>query len=222
MKIIKISNNKQIQINQQKFNEQLCDSEEQFFLINQHPDCKYVAGYLENEIQIITANDRDSYTNWEVNEYLDSYFRFFGQKDMDTVYLYFISKKKQEEIMTILGKSQPAVSYDVSKIREQIDFIVKIISSVDDFIMFITDPENKMKTSDKEMLTLFFYTTSIAKTARLMGINNISCRSHLNTIVNKLLSRGYNDMYNLFKYIMNNLNYVKKYVARNDEQQEID
>jgi predicted transcriptional regulator len=68
---------------------------------------------------------------------------------MDTVYLYFISKKKQEEIMTILGKSQPAVSYDVSKIREQIDFIVKIISSVDDFIMFITDPENNMKTSDK-------------------------------------------------------------------------
>jgi predicted transcriptional regulator len=68
---------------------------------------------------------------------------------MDTVYLYFISKKKQEEVMTILGKSQPAVSYDVSKIREQIDFIVKIISSVDDFIMFITDPENNMKTSDK-------------------------------------------------------------------------
>lgn len=194
----------------------------QFILMKQHPDCKYVAGFLQNEIQIIPAYDRDDYTNWQVNECLDGYFRFFGQKDMDTIYLYFISKKKQEEIMTILGKSQPAVSYDVAKIRQQIDFVIKLLSSIDDFIMFITDPENNMKTSDKQMLTLFFYTTSIAKTARLMGINNISCRSHLNTIVNRLLSRGYNDMYNLFKYIMSNLNHVKKYVARVDEQQEKD
>ena len=188
------------------------------FDVMEQLDCKYVAGYLENEIEIITAHDRDNYTNWQVNECLDGYFRFFGQKDMDTIYLYFISKKKQEEIMSILGKSQPAVSYDVSKIREQIDFVVKLLSSIDDFIMFITDPENDMKTSDKEMLTLFFYTTSIAKTARLMGINNISCRSHLNTIVNKLLSKGYNDMYNLFRFIMSNLNYVKKYVARNENE----
>lgn len=173
---------------------------------------KYVAGYLENELQLQPGYNRDDYTNWQVNEYLDTYFRFFGKKDMDIVYLYFISRKKQEQIMEILGKTQPAVSYDVTRIKEQINFVVKLLYCLDDFIMFIVNPENKMKTYDKQMLVLFFYTTSISKTARLLGINNITCRSHLWTIVNRLLSQGHNDIYNMFKYIMGNLNKIKKYV----------
>ena len=175
------------------------------------PECKYVSGYLQSEIQIQPTDDlRDSLSNWQINEYLDAYFRFFGKKDMDIIYLYFISKKKQEQIVQILGKTQPAISYDVSRIKQQMNFVVKLLSSVDDFIMFITDPENNLKTYDKEMLTVFFYTTSITKTAIVLGINTVSCRSHLNTIVNRLLSYGYNEMYNLFKYILSNLNKTKK------------
>ena len=182
-----------------------------------HPDEKYVAGYSANEMEITEKVNRDSYTNWEVNEYLGNYFRFFGQKDMDIIYLYFLSGKKQEDLVRILGKSQPAISYDVTRIKEQIDFVIRLVSSIDDFIMFIVDDDNKLNTYDREMLTLFFYSTSIVKTSRLMGINNITCRSHLNTVVNRLLSNGHIDMYNLFKYIMSNLNNIKKYVPR-DEQ----
>lgn len=185
-----------------------------------YPKQKYVAGYLENQIELQQGCDRQDYTNWQVNQYLDAYFRFFGKKDMDIVYLYFISRKKQEQIMQILGKTQPAVSYDVTKIKEQINFVIKLIASLDDFIMFIVDPDNKMKTMDKQMLVLFFYTTSIAKTARLMGINNITCRSHLYTIVNRLLSQGHIDMYNLFKYIMGNLNSVKKHVDNQEDSEQ--
>ena len=182
-----------------------------------HPDERYVAGYSVNEMEIEEKVNRDSYTNWEVNEYLGNYFRFFGQKDMDIIYLYFLSGKKQEDLVKILEKSQPAISYDVTRIKEQIDFVIKIVSSIDDFIMFIVDDDNKLNTYDREMLTLFFYSTSIVKTSRLMGINNITCRSHLNTVVNRLLANGHVDMYNLFKYIMSNLNNIKKYVPR-DEQ----
>lgn len=181
------------------------------------PDERYVAGYSANETEIEEKVSRDSYTNWEVNEYLGNYFRFFGQKDMDIIYLYFLSGKKQEDMVRILGKSQPAISYDVTRIKEQIDFVIKIVSSIDDFIMFIVDDDNRLNTYDREMLTLFFYSTSIVKTSRLMGINNITCRSHLNTVVNRLLSNGHVDMYNLFRYIMSNLNNIKKYVPR-DEQ----
>ncbi len=183
-----------------------------------HPEEHYVAGYSVNETEIAEKASRDSYTNWEVNEYLGNYFRFFGQKDMDIIYLYFLSGKKQEDLVKILGKSQPAISYDVTRIKEQIDFVIKLVSSIDDFIMFIVDDDNKLNTYDREMLTLFFYSTSIVKTSRLMGINNITCRSHLNTVVNRLLANGYVDMYNLFKYIMSNLNNIKKYVARGEEQ----
>ena len=182
-----------------------------------HPEERYVAGYSVNEMEIEEKVNRDSYTNWEVNEYLGNYFRFFGQKDMDIIYLYFLSGKKQEDLVKILRKSQPAISYDVTRIKEQIDFVIKLMSSIDDFIMFIVDDDNKLNTYDREMLTLFFYSTSIVKTSRLMGINNITCRSHLNTVVNRLLSNGHVDMYNLFKYIMSNLNNIKKYVPR-DEQ----
>ena len=182
-----------------------------------HPDERYVAGYSVNEMEIEEKVNRDSYTNWEVNEYLGNYFRFFGQKDMDIIYLYFLSGKKQEDMVRILGKSQPAISYDVTRIKEQIDFVIRLVSSIDDFIMFIVDDDNRLNTYDREMLTLFFYSTSIVKTSRLMGINNITCRSHLNTVVNRLLSNGHVDMYNLFKYIMSNLNNIKKYVPR-DEQ----
>lgn len=182
-----------------------------------HPDEKYVAGYSANEMEITEKVNRDSYTNWEVNEYLGNYFRFFGQKDMDIIYLYFLSGKKQEDLVRILGKSQPAISYDVTRIKEQIDFVIKLVSSIDDFVMFIVDDDNRLNTYDREMLTLFFYSTSIVKTSRLMGINNITCRSHLNTVVNRLLTNGQVDMYNLFKYIMSNLNNIKKYVSRGEQ-----
>ena len=182
-----------------------------------HPDERYVAGYSVNEMEIAEKVNRDSYTNWEVNEYLGNYFRFFGQKDMDIIYLYFLSGKKQEDLVKILEKSQPAISYDVTRIKEQIDFVIRLVSSIDDFIMFIVDDDNKLNTYDREMLTLFFYSTSIVKTSRLMGINNITCRSHLNTVVNRLLSNGHVDMYNLFKYIMSNLNNIKKYVPRGEQ-----
>ena len=182
-----------------------------------HPDEKYVAGYSANEMEITEKVNRDSYTNWEVNEYLGNYFRFFGQKDMDIIYLYFLSGKKQEDLVRILGKSQPAISFDVTRIKEQIDFVIKLVSSIDDFVMFIVDDDNRLNTYDREMLTLFFYSTSIVKTSRLMGINNITCRSHLNTVVNRLMTNGHVDMYNLFKYIMSNLNNIKKYVSRGEQ-----
>jgi len=182
-----------------------------------HFNEQYVSGYSVSSCDMEAKPNRDNYTNWEVNEYLGNYFRFFGQKDMDIIYLYFLSGKKQEDLVKILGKSQPAISYDVTRIREQINFVIKLVSSIDDFIMFIVDDGNGLNTYDREMLTLFFYSTSIVKTSRLMGINNITCRSHLNTVVNRLLSNGHVDMYNLFKYIMSNLNNIKKYVPRGEQ-----
>ena len=176
-----------------------------------------VAGVYEDEMEMSASPDRSDYSNWEVNEYLDNYFRFFGSRDMDVIYLYILSKKRQEEIQEILGKSQPAVSYNVTRIRNQMEFVARMMSSIDDFIMFITDPENGMRTFDKELLVIFFYSTSIVKTARIMGIKNVTCRSRLNTVVNHLLQDGHMEMYRLFRFVMDNLNNIKKYVARGED-----
>lgn len=185
---------------------------------DEFPECRCVAGYRDDEFVPDEAYDREGYTNVEINEHLYNYFRFFGSKDKDIIYLYFLSRKRQKEIMEILGKSQPAVSYDVTRIREQMMFVVKIMSFIDSFIMFITNPENRMSTYDKEMLTLFFYSTSIIKTSRMLGINNITCRSHLLTIINRMRLQGHEDMHKVFRYIMSNLNNVKKTSSDNSER----
>lgn len=176
-----------------------------------------VAGYYADEPVVEQLYDRSSYSNWEVNEYLWSYFRFFGRKDMDIVYLCFLLRKKQEDVTAILKKSQPAVSYDVSRICRQMDFVMRLNASIDDFIVFITDPENGLNKFDREMLTVFFYTTSIIKTARLLKLKNVTCRSRISTIVGHLRQSGRQDMYELFRFILSNLNNVKKFVERGGE-----
>ena len=74
---------------------------------------------LRDHPVVDVLNDRSGYSNFEISQHLDMYFRFFGAKDMDIVYLYFLSQKKQDEIMRILGKTQPAISYDVTRIKKQ-------------------------------------------------------------------------------------------------------
>lgn len=156
---------------------------------------------------------REFYSNKEIDECLEGYFRLFGRHDMDIIYLYFLSGKKQEEIMSILGKSQPAISYDVQRIRRQAKFVRRIMSYLGDFIEFITSPENPLRTDDKELLLVFFYSTSIVKTARIMKLGNITCRSHLNTVIKRL--QGINmEMFGLFKYILSHLNNIKKHVKK--------
>ncbi len=176
-----------------------------------------VAGYYCDESEIEFAPSRDGYTNLEVDEHLSTYFNFFGKKDMDINYLYFLSKKRQFDIQKILGKTQPAVSYDVKRIKQQMDFVVKMAASIDDFILFITGNPSGLTTCDKEILTVFFYTTSIIKTARVLKMEDKCIRSILSTCVKKLKRNGHIEMYDLFVYILGNLNNVKKYVARCDE-----
>ena len=175
---------------------------------------KCVVGYYEDEERLEQMPDRSDYSNWEVNEWLWDYFRFFGAKDMDIIYLCFLLRKKQEDVMAILRKSQPAVSYDVSRIGRQIEFVTKMNSCIDDFIVYVTDPGNGMSTRDREILTVFFYTTSIVKTARVLKLKNVTCRSRISTIVNHIKMSGRNDIYEIFQYIMTNLNNVKKKVDK--------
>ena len=176
---------------------------------------KYVVGYYCDEPELEVQPSRDEYSNLEIDEHLSMYFNFVGSSDMDITYLYFLSKKRQFDIQQILGKTQPAISYCVSKIRQQMEFVVRIVASVDDFVLFITGNPKGLSTFDKEILTVFFYTTSIIKTARVLKLEDRCIRSILKTCIKKLQRNGHQEMYELFSYISDNLNNVKKYVNRN-------
>lgn len=176
------------------------------------PQGKVVNGFLENEIEIECQTDITAYSNYELCEHLNSHFRFFGGKDMDIILLYFLSKKRQDEIMRILDKTQPAISYDVTRIKKQIEFVMRVVEFVDDFIVFIVDENIKLNTHERELLTVFFYSTSIIKTSKILGQNHITCRTHINNTINKLKELGYNEQYDFFSYLLNNLNKIKKQI----------
>ena len=177
------------------------------------PKGKVVNGFLENEIEIEYHTDTTAYSNYELCEHLDSHFRFFGGKDMDIILLYFLSRKRQDEIMKILDKTQPAISYDVTRIKKQIEYVMRVVEFVDDFIVFIIDENVKLNTHERELLTVFFYSTSIIKTSKILNQNHITCRTHINNTINKLKDLGYKEQYEFFSYLLENLNKIKKQIA---------
>lgn len=177
------------------------------------PKEKVVNGFLENEIEIEYQTDTTAYSNYELCEHLDSHFRFFGGKDMDIILLYFLSHKRQDEIMKILDKTQPAISYDVTRIKRQIEYVMRVVEFVDDFIAFIVDENVKLNTHERELLTVFFYSTSIIKTSKILNQNHITCRTHINNTINKLKELGYMEQYEFFAYLLENLNKVKKQIT---------
>lgn len=177
------------------------------------PKEKVVNGFLENEIEIEYQTDTTAYSNYELCEHLDSHFRFFGGKDMDIILLYFLSHKRQDEIMKILDKTQPAISYDVTRIKRQIEYVMRVVEFVDDFIAFIVNENVKLNTHERELLTVFFYSTSIIKTSKILNQNHITCRTHINNTINKLKELGYMEQYEFFAYLLENLNKVKKQIT---------
>lgn len=166
--------------------------------------------FPDDEYLIEELSDVSDFSNCEICEHLNSYFHFFGKDDMDIIYLYFLSQKTQEEMVDILNKTQPAISYDVNRIRKQIEFVTELISHIDNFILFIVDERTPLSTVEREMLTVFFFSTSLIKTSTVLGMNNITCRSHLMQTIDKLRELGYYKEHSMFNFIWSNLNKVKK------------
>lgn len=176
---------------------------------------KIVCGIYENEIELETLCTADSYSSEEIEECLKNYFRFFSKADMDLIYMNFIGNKTQIDLQNVFHKTQPAISCTSDRIKEQIDVIVKIQNVIDEFIEFITNPKIKITNRDRNILLVFFYSTSIAKTAQIIGINPMICRTRIDSAIENLLKEGHEKIYSHFKFLLDNLNKVKKDISEN-------
>lgn len=176
-----------------------------------------VNGFLENEADIETGYSYDSYDNCQIEDHLNVYFRLFSKSDLDIIYLYYLSNKKQHEIKDMLEKTQPAISYDVTRIKQQIEFVVRIVAKIDDFVMFIVDEKNGLTLKERELLLVFFYSTSIVKTSIILKQNQITCRTRIRKAIQRLKQLGYTEMFDFFCYILDNLNKIKKAPIRIEE-----
>lgn len=170
---------------------------------------------IDESLEYESSVDLSCFDNFELQEHLDDYFRFFGSSDMDIVYLYFISNKKQNDLSELFNKTQPAISYDVNRLRKQIEFIMYIVSVFDSVVDFLKDENNGLSTYEVDLLIVFFFSTSFIKTSKIMKVQQVTARCQINRIIDKLRDLGHEDMYQIFQYINSNLNKVKKKIDKN-------
>lgn len=174
---------------------------------------RIVSGLYANEIEIEYGYSSDAFSPEEIEDCLQSYFRFFSKSDLDMIYMNFIGDKTQVDLQNIFHKTQPAISCTADRIKEQILIIVKMQKVIDEFLEFITDTSIPFSYRDRNILLVFFYSTSIIKTAQIIGINPMVCRARINSAMEHLKNVDNLKLYNFFEFILENLNKVKKDVG---------
>ena len=165
---------------------------------------------IEDCLELDTSLDLTSYTNFEIQDHLDDYFRFFGSADMDIIYMYFISNKKQNELSNFFNKTQPAISYDVTRLKKQVEFVMYIVSVFDCVVDFLSRKDTGLSTYEIDLLTIFFFTTSFIKTSKVINSQQVTVRCQINRTIEKIKENGYPEIYKIFQKINCNLNKVKK------------
>jgi hypothetical protein len=143
---------------------------------------------------------------------------FLNNKDRDILFLTFINGKAQTDIMQLLKRSQPSLSYDIKRIRERVGFICKLLSYFNDFMTFLSSEQARQMPSEQVMvLTLMYFTTSFSQAARITGLKPTRIRYVFDKLVNdtpncqapiKQLDEP--RLTELFTHIRQNLNAVRR------------
>ena len=177
---------------------------------------KFSGGYVgldfdsvDNDQMTNFSSDMQCYSQFEIANHLETIMHFLGSKDRDIVYMFFVLKKRQNDIAEILKKTQAAVSYDTNRIKEQIEFIIYLVSVVDEFLMFLEDNRGKFSSEDCDILTLMFFTSSYTQSAKILNVNKISLRNKFFKILERL-DLKYEKMHEVFLAVSKNLNKIKK------------
>ena len=175
----------------------------------------HIVGYYADEERLESLPSADSYTCDEIENYLKGYLRFFSREELDLIYMNFIGGKTQVDLQEFFRKTQPAICSDSNRIKETIGMVKVLNRSVEKVLDFLCDDNNWLSYADRNVLLVFFYTASIARTAQVIGINAMLCRSRIETAIGGLRGKGkkYEEIHDYFQYILKNLNRLKKEVS---------
>lgn len=152
---------------------------------------------------------------------LTSIFNFLNNKDRDILFLIFVSAKTQTDIVNILHRSQPSLSYDIRRIKERIRFICYLHSFFSDFIEWLQAGASDYQSEQVIVLTLMYFTTSFSQSSRVSGIKPTRIRYIFDKSLTQLQEQNETRMYELFSLIRSNLNTVRReYLRANHYWQE--
>jgi hypothetical protein len=164
-------------------------------------------------------------------------FRFLNDKDLDILYLIFVSRKRQVDVQVILNRTQPSLVYDIKRIRRRLQFIHYLNSAFDIFLNFIEreQGEEHFTPNEIEILTLMFYTSSFTLTGQVLGISQVKVRHsytkslrRMEELAEECLTRGDKDgasdwfsIYEIFSIIRSNLNIVRRLYGDTQKRKQI-
>ena len=139
-------------------------------------------------------------------------FVFLNDKDVDILYLIFVSRKRQMDVTRILNRTQSSLAYDIKRIRRRLRFIRYLHREFDVFLDFIRrEREGDCFTPEEiEVLTLMFYTSSFTLTAKVLGTSPVRVRHSYTKCIRRMKERSMWDAYEIFTVIRENLNIVKR------------
>ena len=139
-------------------------------------------------------------------------FIFLNDKDVDILYLIFVSQKRQMDVCSILNRTQSSLAYDIKRIRHRLKFIHYLQEVFDIFLDFIRrERDGDCFTKEEiEVLTLMFYTSSFTLTARVLRTSPVRVRHSYTKCLRRMEERAMWDAYEIFMVIRANLNIVKR------------
>ena len=151
---------------------------------------------------------QDYYDVGTLKDNIHDILRFLNYYDLDLIYLTFLAKKKQVDLAKILDQTQPSISYNLSRIRKQIQFVYFFLSNVDNVINYLRNTK-EFDLMQKQMLLVFFYSLTPTKAAMVFRMHPITFKNKLTLVLQKLQQKN-KDLYDVFMYVFNNENKIKK------------
>lgn len=181
---------------------------------------------LDFDFQRISEQDLLYYDVLDVEQYYDvgylkdnihDVLRFLNYYDLDLIYLTFLAKKKQIDLARILDQTQPSVSYNLSRIRRQIQFVYYFLSCVDNVINFLRQTK-QFTLQQKQILLVFFYSLTPTKAAMVFKTHPITFKNKLISIIERI-NKVNPQIYQIFNSILKDCNKIKKTPMIQDQKQ---
>ena len=144
----------------------------------------------------------------EIKDNIHDILRFLNYYDLDLIYLTFLAKKRQVDLARILDQTQPSISYNLSRIRKQIEFVYYFLANLDNVINYLRETED-FTLKEKEMLLVFFYSLTPTQASIIFKMHPITYKNKLRVILDKLRESNF-EIYTIFDNIYKNFDKIKK------------
>lgn len=146
---------------------------------------------------------------------LSKIINFLNNKDKDIAFLMHVSGKTQTDMVELLNRSQPSLSYDLKKIKNRISFITYLHKQFVTFLDWLQYHSEGYTCEQVMIMTLMYFTTSFSHSSKVSGLKPARVRYVFDKTLKYLKTQpGEKIAFELFEKIRQNLNSLRReYVA---------